>query len=267
MTDKAKKLTSEAKLTDNANVKAVDRTASSDLYLYWFDEVDFVRAKAQLVEAGRKVVSTQLTPCQVLKASGNKVVYATPEVWSRMCVRQGSWYRNSRRLGQYMVMSEGKLPETYDAFLDAEISQTNFKPDTLPTTSELVALVESSAYQDGKPEEWEAKTTMDAIMFKLLFSLTRFWKWGDNLKKHWITHRANHANFLARHFTAKVDGEDVPYSVSENAGICSSCVEYFNLIDDGSRKLVRACPGAVTFGGAKRDVFLDVKPVARQNAD
>jgi hypothetical protein len=30
--------------------------------------------------------------------------------------------------------------------------------------------------------------------------------------------------------------------------------EFFNIIEVNSRKLVRSCPGAVTFGGAKRDI-------------
>ena len=238
-----------------------DLKTSASLYLYWFDADMFSQARAKLIEQGIDVVSAKLTPCQVLRASGKKVIYAPPEVWSRICVRQGSWYRDSKRSGQYMVMSEGKLSAFFDPYLDAEIAQTDFKPDSLPSTSELIALIESSAYQNTKPKEWEAKGIMDAIMFKILFTLTRFWKWGDNLKKHWLTHRANHANFLAHHFTTEIDGQAVPYSISENAGICSSCVEYFNLVDDKNRKLIRSCPGAVTFGGAKRDVYLDVQPI------
>jgi len=97
-------------------------------------------------------------------------------------------------------------------------------------------------------------------MFKFLFTLTRFWRLGDNLKRYWLSHRANHANFLARQFTTKLDGEDVPYSVSDNAGVCSSCAEFFNVVEDDARKLVRACPGSVIFGGAERNVYLDVKP-------
>ncbi len=206
-------------------------------------------------------MSSKFTPCQVLRASGTKVVYATPEIWSRMCVRQGSWYRDSKRNGQYMMVSEHKLPHTFDENLDAEITNTEFTPKSLPTTLGLEDLVNSKAYQENKPGEWEAKTRKDAIMFKMLFSLTRFWGWGDNLKKYWLSHKATHANFLTRKFTVEIDSESVPYSVAENAGICSSCVETFNIIEDNSRKLVRACPGAVTFGGAERDVYLDIKPV------
>lgn len=162
-----------------------------------------------------------------------------------------------------MMMSENRLPETFDAYLDAEIANSEFMPESLPTSAELQSVVDSSVYQKNKPDEWEDKGLKDSVMFKILFSLTRFWGWGDNLKKYWLSHKAAHANFLSRQFTAEIDNESVPYTIAENAGICSSCVETFNIIEDSSRKLVRACPGAVTFGGAKRDVYLDIKPTLR----
>jgi hypothetical protein len=95
----------------------------------------------------------------------------------------------------------------------------------------------------------------------MLFMFNRFWGIGDNLKKHWLGHRANHANFLSKKVTTEVDGEQVAYSVTGNESVCSSCVEFFNIIETDSRKLVRSCPGAVTFGGAKRDIYYDIKPL------
>ena len=80
-------------------------------------------------------------------------------------------------------------------------------------------------------------------------------------------HRANHANFLSKKVTTEVDGKQVPYSVTGNESVCSSCVEFFNIIEVNSRKLVRSCPGAVTFGGAKRDIYYDIKPVTKNAAD
>lgn len=237
------------------------QTAAPDLYLYWLNKADFLDARDALQTGGTRVRPALLTPCQVMRATNTTAVYAPPAVWSRMCVRQGSWYRASRRAGQYMLMSRSRLPEAFDRFLDAEVSESDFVPEKLPSEYELQQLVDSVEYRDNKPDEWEKKTTLDAIMFKMFFTVTRIWGRKDNLKKHWLGHRANHANFLAHHFTADVAGEQVPYSVTENASICSSCVEYFNVVDDNSRKLVRACPGAVTFGGAKRDTYMDVKPI------
>ncbi len=76
-----------------------------------------------------------------------------------------------------------------------------------------------------------------------------------------MTHRANHANFMCKQFTTKTEGEDIPYSISENAGICSSCIEFLNVISKDTGKLLRACPGSIMTGRIKRDVHYYVKPV------
>ena len=233
---------------------------TSKLYLYWMDKQAFETSRGVLEQAGYKLRRALLTPCQVMRAEGKTVVFAPPEVWSLMCVRQGSWYRDSSRLGQFMMMSAERLPAGLDEHLDAELEQSDFEPESLPSSDELESLTESAPYRDGKPEDWEKKGLKDAVMFKALFSLTGFWGWGDNLKKHWVGQRANHANFLTKEFTTELDGEQVPYSVTDNDGVCSSCVEYFNVVETDSRKLVRACPGSVTFGGAPRNTFIDVRP-------
>lgn len=230
-------------------------------YLYWLPAADFANARTNLESAGYALSAAVLTPCQVMKAEGNRVVYAPPEVWTRICTRQGTWYESSRRAGTIMLMSGRRLPAALEPFLDAELASTDFQPERLPGDDELQSLVDSDAYTAAKPKGWEAIGLKDAVMFKLLFTLTRFWGIGENLKRYWLSHRANHANFIARHFTTKLEGEDVPYSVSQNAGVCSSCAEFFNVVEDESRKLVRACPGSVIFGGAARDVYLDIKPV------
>ena len=233
-------------------------------FLYWFPEADFQRARDLLKSEGYSVSAAVLTPCQVMKAEGNRVVYAPPAVWTRICRRQSTWYRSSRRAGHFMLMSARRLPPKLEPFFDAELSATDFQPERLPDSEELRAIVDSDAYQDQKPEGWEAIGFKDALMFKILFTVTRFWGWGDNLRRHWLGQRANHANFLARHFTTTLDGEDVAYSVTDNASVCSSCAEFFNVVEDGSRKLVRSCPGSVIFGGAPRDIYLDVKPTRIQ---
>jgi hypothetical protein len=188
------------------------------------------------------------------------LVFAPPTVWSRVSVRQGSWYRDSEKKGKTMIMSDHRLPAAFDQFLDAQMSTSDFMPEQLPTDTELEEVTRSEEYLAKKPEAWEQAGVKDAVMFKTLFSVTGFWGKGDNLKKHWVGHKANHANFIARKFTAKIDGEEVPYSVTGNKGICSSCAEFFNVLEPKSRKMVRSCPGAVTFGGSLRDVYYDVKP-------
>jgi len=230
-------------------------------YLYWLDENDFKNIKDPLRHDGYKLRGALKTPCEVLNASANKVFYATPSVWSRMCVRQGSWYRSSDKSGKTMLMSESALPVYMNGYLDAILTESDFAPESLPSNKQLNRLIESDIYTSQRPDGWEDIGIKDSVMFKAFFGLTGFWGWGDNLRKHWLTHRANHANFLSKDFTTEIDGEDVPYSVSENSGVCSACVEFFNVAASDSRKLVRACPGSITFANVERDHYYDVNPV------
>lgn len=229
-------------------------------YLYWLSPDDFEKTKHSLSREGYSLSQTLLTPCQVLNTKGKNIIYAPPSVWSRLCVRQGSWYRGSARQGNTMLMSDHKLPAFVDPFLDSEMSGTDFIPEQLPTEAELESVAQSEKYQKEKPEQWEKVKLTDKLMIRGLFAITRFWKLGEKFKQYWTSHKANHANFISRQFTTEIEGEQVPYSVSENAGVCSSCVEFFNVLEPESRKLVRACPGAIIFGDTERDIYYDVKP-------
>lgn len=229
--------------------------------IYWVPGDEFKNFQSELKKSDFKMSGVLQTSCEALRAKGKKVLYASPSVFSRLCSRQGSWYRESDKNGYYMVVSESELPKKYKKYLNATISESDFSPETLPGEKDIRNLVNAVEYQDQKPADWENKGIKDSLMFKIMFTFTGFWGWGDNLKSHWLNHRGNHANFLSHQYTADIDGESVPYSVTDNDGVCSSCVEFFNIIDQSSRKMVRACPGSVTFAGVKRKVFYDVKPV------
>jgi hypothetical protein len=229
------------------------------IFVYWMAKSDLDSLKSVL-PAGFKLKPAMLTPCETMKCHENVIYYASPAIWSRICVRQGSWYRSSEKNGRYMVVSGKELPGDFEAFFEVKLTQSDFVPASLPTQVELQELTESEEYISKKPGQWENKGIKDSVMFNILFTLTGFWGVGDNLKKYWLSQRANHANYLTHRFSTEIDGKEVPYSVAENAGICSSCVEFFNVIDESSRKLVRACPGAVTFGKAKRNIYYDVNP-------
>jgi hypothetical protein len=209
---------------------------------------------------GLTLSGSRLTPCETLRVAPGRAIYATPQVFSRMCKRQGSWYRASDRHGQFLLLSPVHLGTALDAYLDAELRHSTFQPEALPSQDELQFIVDSPEYQSQRPDGWEQKNAIEGVMMKIFFMVNKFWGLRDSLNKHWLSHRANHANFLAKRITTVIDDDEVPYSVTDNAGICSSCVEFFNIASPDTRKLVRACPGAVSFGGAQPDVFIDVKP-------
>ena len=156
-------------------------------------------------------------------------------------------------------MSEERLPESLDAHLDAILEESNFTPKTLPSQEILEAVANSKAYREGMADAWERVKWYEHVMLKSFFGIFRFWKWGENLKTYWLSHRANHANFVSKTITTEIDGEAVPYTLTENKGVCSSCAEFFNVVSPDSRKLVRSCPGSIVFGGAPRDSYVDVR--------
>ena len=244
-------------------MEKVDKSANRTgfvRYVYWMKKDDFDRIKDELSREGFRVSGAKRSPCETLNASGTRVFFASPEVWSRSCVRQGSWYRQSKKSGDYLLVSEQELSSKFSEFLDTEIRESDFMPERLPTWQELQRLVDSECYQRSKPDEWEAVSIKDRISFRLIFTLTGFWALGDTFRKHWLTHRANHAKFLCKRFTTEIDGEEIPYSISENGGVCSACVEFFNVIGEDSRKLVRGCPGSILSGKIKRRIYYDVRP-------
>lgn len=230
-------------------------------HIYWFPQSDFVTLESDLKSTGFGLKSARRTSCGTLNAKGKTVRYASPELFNGLCNRQGSWYRESNRAGSYLVVSEEKLPEHYNRFLDAVFTDTDFSPQSLPSQADIQKLVASDEYQAQRPDDWENKTFKEGLMYKILFTLTGFWGFGDNIKKHWNNHRANHANFLTHTYTATIDGETIPHSVTTNDGVCSSCVEFFNIIDQDSRKLVTACPGAVYFSSVEAKKFYNIQPV------
>jgi hypothetical protein len=230
-------------------------------YIYWVPEKDFTRVKKKLADESIKLIKARMTPCEVLKASGMKVYYATPELWFRKCFRQSSWYQASSKGNKYLLVSDKKLPDSYDKFYEVLLEESDFYPSFLPNRQELYELVDSPCYQVNKPEQWEKVTLKEKILFKIIFTLTGFWKWDESCNTYWLTQKANHANFLCQRFTTDMKGESVPYSISDNSGVCSACLEFFNVISEDTRKLVRACPGAIISGGLKLRTYYDIQPL------
>ncbi|MGY8720048.1 MAG: hypothetical protein ACKVI3_19965, partial [Verrucomicrobiia bacterium] len=90
-----------------------------------------------------------------------------------------------------MLMSEERLPKAFDNRLDAILEESSFKPKVLPNQETLKAVAESKEYAEGKPDAWELVGWWAHGMLKGLFGLFGFWKWGENLKRYWFSHRAN----------------------------------------------------------------------------
>lgn len=230
-------------------------------YIYWLEPSAFIRTKIVLKERGINLIQTKQNFCEALRASGKNSYYIPIELWQKRCVRQGSWYRDSQKKGKFLLVSGTKLSGELDSFLDAIVRESSFNPKRMPDKYELETMMQSDCYLDNKPEKWEQVRFYEKILFKFFLTLTGFWQWNESWDERWLTHRANHANFLCKKFTTEIDGIETAYSISDSAGICSSCMEIFNIISPHSKKLVRGCPGSILMGCLKKDQYYDITPV------
>ena len=81
---------------------------------------------------------------------------------------------------------------------------------------------------------------------------------GQSYEELFITHCANHANFIEPEYYLK-DEEPIPYSLGKTTHICSACLEFFNIIGSKwKKKLVVPCPGAVLFAGLAPNRYYEV---------
>ena len=241
---------------------AVDSDTSVNFirYIYWLEPSDFIWAKVVLKENGFNLIQAKQNLCEALRASGNNAYYIPLKLWGKRCVRQSSWYRASQKKGKFLLVSGTKLSEELDSFLDATVKESSFQPERLPDTNELKAMVASECYLNNKPDKWEQVRYYEKIFFKLFFTFAGFWKWSESWDEHWLAHRANHANFLCKKFTTMIDGIETAYSISDSAGVCSACMEIFNIISPHTRKLVRGCPGSILIDCLKKNQYYDVIP-------
>lgn len=120
-----------------------------------------------------------------------------------------------------------------------------------------MALIRQESYQQARPDEWEDIHGEDPQLNE---------KWlrimgvrGITYEELFVTHCANHANFLEpSYFIVQEDGP-VPYSIDKTTHICSACLEFFNIIGSQfKKKLVVPCPGAVLFAGMAPNRYYEV---------
>ena len=87
-------------------------------YIYWVPGGEFIKLKDDLESTEFKLKPVRKTSCETLIAKDKTVRYASPEIFSGLCKRHGTWYRESNKEGCYLVVSEEKLSEKYYQYLD-----------------------------------------------------------------------------------------------------------------------------------------------------
>lgn len=228
-------------------------------YTYWLGEDRFRELKNALEAEGNALSETKRAVCLPLSPRV-RIGYAAPETWSAydVCRRQVSWHRYSRFAGKYLLVSDTELsgqgltPETV-------IRKIKFKPPELPGMGKgnRTRLIDQAAFNEAAPDEWrDIESAPPGIREKWLKTIgVRKRTFGEIF----ITHCANHANFMAPLYAVKENGRMVPYAIDKTRHLCSACLEFYNIIGRNfEKKLVVPCPGAVIFAGLAANQYYEV---------
>jgi len=225
-------------------------------HVYWITGEEERKLRDELMAQGRKLKSAKGIVCTPLDPV-NKIASVAPEVWDDTCSRQGSWYRHSKKNGLYLVISSFEL-EDYRDKREAVITVSDFVPPRLATDEDKKALVQDPCLREGMPAEWRHVENIEKRIY--LRWARRLGSKVENYDFLYLSHTANHANFIHPRLFVE-DGKDIiPYSIDRSAHLCSCCLELFQVL--GARyqkKMVAPCPGATIFARLKPDRYLQVE--------
>lgn len=225
-------------------------------FCYWVNSRGLEKVRMDL-----EVKSIQLTeevriPCRVLKES-IEIGYVTYSAWDGFCKRRTSWYWKSKKAERFLIVSNTplNLSNVEDPIM---ITESNFNPHRLPTPEEISQLVKLKEYQKKKPRIWDQVDPLEKEFYKRWFERNRINEPFD-FDKILMSHSANHANFVDPKFFINMDGIKVPYSIADSLHVCSSCLEFFNILgNQWPVKYVVPCIGAVQFAHLPMDQYFEV---------
>jgi hypothetical protein len=194
------------------------------------------------------------------KASG--ITLVPPEAWRKteLCKRPLSWYWNSPLAGRHLLISPTDLTSLGLA-PQIVLKASAFRAKRLPTEEEQRAMIQRKSYLLSKPDAWDDLSSEDPASLERWLRIMGVR--GMRYEDLFLTHCANHANFLEPVFFVEEDHEEAPYSIAGTKFICSACLEFFNVIGgEFHRKLVVPCPGAVLFAGLPVNRYVEVETLS-----
>ncbi len=226
-------------------------------FCYWVDS-DVLKKVREAVNQRKEDLGEELRiPCRVLRSS-KEMGYVTPSAWEGFCKRRTSWYKKSDKMGKFLVVSNSPLRHL-DIGNPIVIKTSHFKPKRFPSYEEVLQLIQSEKYQSLKPDVWEKVDPLDKEFYRRWFERHRP-KEPFDFEKIFAHHSANHANFIDPKFLVTIDGIKAPYSIADSIHVCSSCIEFFNILgEQWPVKYVVPCIGAVQFARLPIDQYFEVR--------
>ncbi len=232
-------------------MKPVD-SSSFRKHFYWLDPLEQDDAIAELKKDKKRVYKAKHQACEGLYPR-REMVLVKPKVWDGRCGRQGSWYRASKRKGQYLLVSNNPLNE-FD--LGGTISLEEFHPPLLASDEEVVAMTSDPKSLEIIPDGWGEFSPWEvSAIRKYLEDEGR----QLSLEQIFLYYTANHINFHHPRLYVQDNGcHIIPYSIQETTLVCSACIELFGILGEAfPRKYLAPCPG-LKYVKAPKGIYLRV---------
>jgi len=140
----------------------------------------------------------------------------------------------------------------------ATIRRVDFNPPKAATPEDKKALVDDPDFDRRVPPRWREVGDVEKRIF--LRWAARLGSETEDFDLLYLSHTANHANFVKPRFFVREGETIIPYSIDRSAHLCSSCLELFQVLGaEHKKKLVAPCPGAAIFARLEPDKFLLVE--------
>jgi hypothetical protein len=230
-------------------------------FVYWLERPLFDDVRAKIENRGVSLAETRKAVCTPL-SKRMQAGYVLPDTWGRfeLCKRQLSWYRSSGYCDKILLVSSFDLKD-FGIRFEVIIRQSVFKPSSLPSIEEKARLIDRLSYLKTRPEEWNTIELQDAKEKERWLNVMGLR--GVKFEELFVSHCANHANFIEPAYFVLDGKERVPYSICKTSHVCSACMEWYNIIGGSFRKkLVVPCPGAVLFAGLITNRYYEVSQCA-----
>lgn len=225
-------------------------------HIYWLPKGEEACLREELKAGGVKLKSAKGVSCTPLDET-NRISSVSPEVWTRTCARQGSWYRASSKIGLHLVISSFELDHNRYT-KEATITKSDFRPPRYADEKAKSEMIRDRDFIRRIPAEWQAIRESEKRVY-----LRWAQKLGSNAEDFdflYLSHTANHANFVEPRFFIRQEERIIPYSIDHSAHLCSCCLELFQILgQEFHQKLVAPCPGAIIFARLKPDEYLLVE--------
>ena len=206
--------------------------------IYWLDPVDHGEALTELRNDKKRVYKAKRHPCQALYPR-REIALVEPGVWDLQCLRQGSWYRASRRHGQTLLVTNQPL----DGFTPwGDLTLEPFHHPRIATDEDVLEILHDVRVPEILPEGWGLFTAWEVQAIQTYLAAEGI---DRTLQEVFSYYTANHLNFLfPRFFVQDGQGPVIPYSIHKTALVCSACVEIFGVLGEGYPvKYLVPCPG------------------------